>query len=167
MTSIAFDRALERDRGLKAAHRIEEIDIHRRFDVLSASRSRRCGRPSSAETTESSRATEQVTEIIHVEAEIARRARSAGARGLLSPLLIAARFFGIEAGREPGFPEFVIKFAFLWITQDFVGYRNIFELFLGFLVAGIDIRMIFSRQLAIRFANLIRSEERRVGKECR
>src|SRR5262249_14172960 len=42
MTSFAFDMSLQGQRGLKTTHGVEEIDIHRRFDILAASRARRC-----------------------------------------------------------------------------------------------------------------------------
>ena len=56
---------------------------------------------------------------------------------------------GIEA-------ELVVDFAFLLVAQDVVGFGDFLELLFGLFVAGIDVGMVFTRELAKRFADLVR-----------
>ena len=144
---FAGDRPLERDRSLKAAHGVKKIDVHARFDVLARHGLARRA-PGSAE--HAAEAAEKIAEIVHAEFMIAT-----GARRTLLPLLISARLIRVETGSESGVAEFVIQLAFLLVAQDIVGDRDILELILGVLVPRIDVGMIFARELAIGFADVV------------
>ena len=50
--------------------------------------------------------------------------------------------------------KLIVFFTLIGITEDFVGFVNFFEFFLRRGVIRMQIRMIFFRQLAIRFFNL-------------
>ena len=49
----------------------------------------------------------------------------------------------------------IVDLAFFGVAQDIVSFLDLFETLLGRFVAGIQIGMIFARQLAIRLANLV------------
>src|SRR5262249_27874575 len=51
--------------------------------------------------------------------------------------------------------ELIVDLALLGIAQNVIGLGNLFELFLGLLVAGIDVRMVFSGQLAKSLAYVL------------
>ena len=57
---------------------------------------------------------------------------------------------------KTGVAEAVIGCALLRILQGLVGLADLLELLLGFMVAGILVRMEFQRQLAIRLLYLVR-----------
>ena len=50
----------------------------------------------------------------------------------------------------------VVDLPFLRVAQDVISFLNFLEAIFGGLVAGIQVGMIFSRQPAIRLADLIR-----------
>src|SRR5205823_1862052 len=52
--------------------------------------------------------------------------------------------------------QLVVNLALLGIAQDVVGFGDLLEFLFGFLVAGIDVRMVLARQLAEGLAELIR-----------
>ena len=49
----------------------------------------------------------------------------------------------------------IVDLALLGIAQDIVGFLNLLEAILGRFVAGIQIRMILARQLAVGLADLV------------
>ena len=49
----------------------------------------------------------------------------------------------------------IVNLAFLGVAEDVVGFLNFFELLFGSFVAGIQIGMILTGQLAIGLANLV------------
>src|SRR5690606_37290709 len=105
-------------------------------------------------------------------------------------LLASARFFK-SIVVLPVLAVFVVFFPFLRITQVGMGFVDLLEFLLGFLIPRIDVRVVLPRQFTIRFFDgfgigvlvdpqyfiviyefhyrrpKVRSEERRVGKECR
>ena len=131
---------------MKTAHRIEEVNVHRRLDILPAHRTRSRSAACRRKTTQIA---EEVAEIIHVEF-----VRAAGARRLLLPLLVAPRFFGVKTGGEPGLAEFVVEFALSGIAQDIVCVRDIFEFSFGLLISRVDVRVILAREFAVRLADV-------------
>ena len=147
LADLAYDRPLKRYRGLKAAHRIEEIDFHTRLDVLAA---RRSALRSRALPENSAEAAKKIAEIVHV-----KFVGTTGALRLLAPLLIAPRLIGIKPGGEAALAEFIIKFSFLFVAQNIVGNREILEFILGVFVARIDVGMIFARKLAVGLADIV------------
>src|SRR5262245_1316103 len=59
----------------------------------------------------------------------------------------------------PGLPvgaELIVAFAFFRIGEDFVGLTDLLELFFRRFVVGINVRMVFAREFAIRLLNLVR-----------
>ena len=50
--------------------------------------------------------------------------------------------------------ELVVHLALLGVGKNFVGFLDLLELFLGGLVAGIQVGMIFARELAVGGANV-------------
>src|SRR5207249_2488876 len=51
--------------------------------------------------------------------------------------------------------ELVVDLAFLRIAEDVVRFRDLLEFFFRCLVAGIDVGMVFARQLAKSLTNLV------------
>src|SRR5262249_55950007 len=49
--------------------------------------------------------------------------------------------------------DLIVDLAFLGIAQDVVGFGDIFEFLFGFLVAGIDVRVVLARQPAEGFTD--------------
>ena len=58
-----------------------------------------------------------------------------------------------RTGTKSGVTEAVISSAFLRIAEGFVGFAKFLEFFLGILVAGILVRMILERELAVSLFN--------------
>src|ERR1039458_10289875 len=86
--------------------------------------------------------------------------------------LVAGEMFpaGWRTKVRAGLPiraEFVVFFALGRVTQDLVGLVDFLEFFLSLLFVPGDVGMILPREFAEGFFQLLRSEERRVGKECR
>src|ERR1700730_2093871 len=53
-------------------------------------------------------------------------------------------------------PDLIVDLPFLGIAQDFIGFREGFELLLCGLVPGIDVGMILARKFAKRLADIVR-----------
>src|ERR1043166_1355930 len=87
VTRLALDGTVDRERGLKAAHGVEEVDVHRRFDVIAALRSRARGAAASSAKS-AAEAAEDFAEVVEIEflrveaagAAAGTRPRPAGAR---------------------------------------------------------------------------------------
>src|SRR5581483_10845611 len=160
---LAFDWTIDRERRLKTAHGVEEVDVHSRFDVVPALRSGARGASAPATGAErAAEAAENIAEVVEIEflrveaaAESAGGAAGPRARRLLLPLFVAARLVGVEAGGEARLAEFVVELALLRVAQHVVGNRDIFEFALGLFVAGIDVGVILARELAVRFADIV------------
>jgi hypothetical protein len=61
----------------------------------------------------------------------------------------------VKPGLESFLAEFVIEFAFLIITQDVMGERNLFEAFFGLFVPLINVGMILSGELPVGLFDLL------------
>ena len=66
-----------------------------------------------------------------------------------TPLFILPCLVRIKAGLQTLFPEFVIEFSLVFLAETLIGLGDILETGLRLLVAGVQIRVPFSGQLAI------------------
>src|SRR5690348_5910328 len=65
VAGLALGRPLDRERGLEAAHGVEEIEVHRRLDVVAALRSG-ASRASARPSEHPAQVAEDVTQILEV-----------------------------------------------------------------------------------------------------
>ena len=125
---LALDRHRQIERTRRAECRFFEREVHHGLGVLTA---RRPGRPASA--AERVAAEERVEEIVQTELGAA------------------------EAGRraEPFGTERVVAATFLRIAQGLVRNRDLLEVRLGLGVTGIRIRVVLTREDAVRLLDLV------------
>src|SRR5207245_1261632 len=97
---------------------------------------------------------EQATQILGFEVEVgrvatvrARRPRIAAASPGPTAEVDARRLSLLDL--LPVMPPTVVLLALFGIRQDRVGLADLLERRFGLLVAGVDVRMVFARQLAI------------------
>src|SRR5262249_34677431 len=123
---------------------VQQTDLERRLHI--------CPRLRAAPATGAKEVAEDVFEIF-VPAKAAAAGRRFGSRlPPLRPLRVRPRPFRVETRLQSLHAELVVHFTLLGIAQDIVGMRDLFETFLGLFVAGVDVGMIASSQLAIRLA---------------
>src|SRR5262249_19898 len=87
-------------------------------------------------------------DVAEVGAEAARL-RAAAPEGIAAAERVAARAESAE-GRTR-----VVLLALLRVGEDVVRGRDLLELFLGLFVAGVAVRVVFARQLAVRLLDLV------------
>ena len=75
-------------------------------------------------------------------------ARLTGARAWPTARTARRNVVGIET-------VLIVNLALLGIAQDVVGFLDLLEALLGGFIAGIQIRMILARQLAVSLADLV------------
>src|SRR5256885_122182 len=153
---IGFDfvrtRAAQRDRSLGTLQNFLERNENVRFDVraafgrcFAASESSECrAAPSAAEKrfkeiAESSAAEFKLDSTAAIAAPLMK-----SAAGLLPPLRRRLK----SAGLVPIRAELIVFLAFLGITQDFVGFVNLFKFFLSRFFVLRDVGMMFAREFA-------------------
>src|SRR5262249_17542637 len=144
----------QRERWRRAAQRVEEVELEAPLDVGAAHAERRvsCAAAAAVE------AAEQIVEVVEVEALGARRraaARSTASEARLEALLRLARALRVEAPFERHLAEFVVVATLLGIREHVVGARDLLEAVLGGLVAGIHVRVVLARELAIGSAQRV------------
>jgi hypothetical protein len=74
-------------------------------------------------------------------------------RGL--PLLVGTRLVGVEAPGHRRVAELVICGAFLLVGEHFVCRGHALERVFGLVIAGVDVRMMSARELAIRLPDCV------------
>src|SRR3954470_11443434 len=135
LAALAGFFARDLDRRLGPGERLLERDLEVVAQIRSALRAAAAAPPP-----------EHVTEPEEV-AEVAEDVLEAGER------------IRIEAARpgaaHPGMPVTIVERALLGIGHDRVGFRRFLETLLGGVVAGIAIRVVLQRQLAIRALDLL------------
>src|SRR5262249_60492114 len=79
--------------------------------------------------------------------------------GLLAPgrpLLVGPRLLGVEPAAQRILTELIVSLTLFGIGEDLVGDRDLLELLLGRLVAGVDVRVVLARELPVGLADLVR-----------
>src|SRR5439155_11731267 len=152
--------ALERNGAHRAVHHFVERDEDIAFDITAACRAAAAaelfraeplfaeGKPEAASATEES--LEEVTEARATEVEL----EVPGAVGTVPGAVLLARW-RLEAGAwRPIRAEFIVALALLWVAEDFVGFVDLLELFLGGLLVLGHVGMVLAGQLAKGFLDL-------------
>src|SRR5690348_12160932 len=157
------------DARLRAADRLPEIDVHHVFEIAALFRLRLPAAASAIEELRKDVPKSPTAAAPRLGPPAGSRARSAGPRekvrkieprkvhvGLRTSALLPERplpritaVFRIEA-------ELVVHLPLLRIAQNVIGFLNVLEPLLGRLVAGVEVGMVFPRQLAVGLPNLVR-----------
>ena len=103
---------------------------------------RRAGRAAKAAETAAKDVAEDVAQVHTVAAETAAEAARAAA--------VLGRIVGVD----PGKAVLVVELALLLIGEHLVRLVDLLELFLGFLVAGVVVRVVLHGQLAVSLLDL-------------
>ena len=164
IAGLANFLARSRSAHLRPADGLPEIDVHPVFQVRAFFRA--------AARLLAARVAEELAEDV-AEASRAAAAGAAPHRRRLIPVTIFRKIEAAEAharltGARSGSAArtarrnvvrvetvLIVDLALLGIAQDVIGFLNLLEALLGGLVAGVQIRMILARQLAVRLADLV------------
>ena len=79
----------------------------------------------------------------------------AGAEAAKAPEAAGPALAGRIAGVHPGKAELVVPLALFRVREDLMGLVDLLEFFLGGLVAGVVVRVVFQGQLTVGFFDLL------------
>ena len=139
--------AFELQGDLAPPHYVEKVDPDLGFGVGPLARP-----PAVPKTlSETSQSAEQVFDIDFGRESVVGRA----ALGTLLPMLVGTSLVGVEAGFQSTSAEFVVELALFLVPDDIVGVGDFLETLSRLGVVGVDVGMVLSRELSVRFADFV------------